>query len=366
MTILLAPDKFKGSLSAKGVCDALESGLRQNYPDAEIIKFPLADGGEGSLAVIANHLDGKWITTKVNDPLFREIEAKYFLSGDAAYIEMAEASGFDLLTKEERNCLYTTTLGTGKLIKNALNRGAKEVYLFIGGSATCDGGMGVAEALGYQFLDNNGKGLKPFGENMLAIKKIIPPEEKIKATFTTLCDVNNPFYGTNGAAHVFGPQKGADEKAVQQLDAGLKNLAEIVERDLGKSIAEISGAGAAGGLGGGSVAFLNTSLQSGLQTIMQLVNFEKVASTADVILTGEGKIDGQTLQGKVVQGVVALAKAKKIPVHAVCGITDLSPEAIQELGLHSCHQVMEVAKSEEEAFSQTAKILEKIALKFKF
>jgi len=267
------------------------------------------------------------------------------------------------LTHEERNCLYTTTLGTGELINDALNRGAKQVYLFIGGSATCDGGMGVAAALGYQFLDDNGKYLKPFGENMLAVKKIIPPKEKIKATFITLCDVNNPFYGKNGAAHVFGPQKGADEKAVQQLDAGLKNLAEIVERDLGKSIADIPGVGAAGGLGGGSVAFLDANLQSGLQTIIQLVNFEKVASDVDVIITGEGKIDGQTLQGKVVQGVVTLAKAKKIPVHAVCGITDLTAMEIQELGLASCSQIMENTNSIDEAFTMAFNILRELGSK---
>ncbi|WP_416444660.1 glycerate kinase [Leeuwenhoekiella sp. A16] len=363
MKILIAPDKFKGSLNAKDLCNAIAEGILVNYPDAEIVKFPLADGGEGSVDIIEQHLNLNTISLEVCDPLFRKITASYKINETTAYIEMAAASGFDLLTEEERNPMLTTTYGTGEMIQDALDRGVKKVYLFIGGSATCDAGMGMAQAMDYQFLDKNGENLSGIGKNMAKIATIITPKNSKYRNLkcVTLCDVKNPLAGENGAAYVFGPQKGASPDQVKLLDTGLKNFAAKVKEYLNKEISEIPGSGAAGGLGGGSIAFLNAKLKSGIDSIFEIVQFEKQLKNVDLIITGEGKLDKQTLEGKVVSGVSAFAKKNNIPLYVICGDVDLNESDLKKLGVEKLSSVMQIAKNKQDAFDNTATLVKKIA-----
>ncbi len=331
MQTLICPDKFKGSLTATEVARAIQSGLPIAYQTTCV---PMADGGEGSLAVVAANLSGAWQTVKVNDPLFRPISATYFLSDRSAYIEMAKASGYELLTNEERNCLKTTTYGTGELIRDAINKGVEEVFLFIGGSATNDGGIGVAAALGYKFLDETGNELSPIGENLTHIHEIRLPEKPIEGiTFTVVCDVTNPFYGLNGAAYIYAAQKGANELQIKELDEGLKNLAYIVQQQFNIDLQHIAGTGAAGGLGGGAVAFLNAKIQSGTQTLIQITGLEEKIKASDLVITGEGKVDTQSIQGKLIDGICSIAKKYQVPVWIICGMSEISEADLIKLGV---------------------------------
>ena len=266
MKFVLAPDKYKGSLTGLEFCNAVEKGIKQVFPKVNIIKLPLADGGDGTIDVVRNYLNADLVALQVLDPLFRQIQSSYLLSSDKkiAFIEMSEASGYKLLQKSELNCMHTTTIGTGELIVEALNKGVKEIIIGIGGSATNDGGIGVASALGYEFLDNNGNILKPIGSNLYRVATIRKTSihkrlESVKVNVA--CDVSNPFYGPNGAAHVYGPQKGVNSSEVELLDAGLKNLAKVIKSNLEIDIQNIKGSGAAGGLGGGAVAFLKCQIK---------------------------------------------------------------------------------------------------------
>ena len=338
MKIIIAPDKFKGSLTALQVAQAMAEGVRLIDPTIEVHQLPLADGGEGSADVLTQAVGGQTITIAVKDPLFRTIEASYGLSADGqmAFVEMATASGLALLEKHERNPLLTTTFGTGELILDALQRGAKRLIVCIGGSATNDAGMGIAAALGFRFLDKNGAALSPIGQNLAAICRIdidsvTPLLQNVEVVVA--CDVSNPLHGPNGAAYVYAPQKGADAAAVQQLDNGLVNFSQVVQNQFGIDLQTVEGSGAAGGLGSGCVAFLNAKLQSGIETVLQAVEFEKHLIGADLVLTGEGKIDQQTLQGKLIAGVARAANAQHVPVVALCGTLSLSPQEIDTLGL---------------------------------
>lgn len=363
MKILLAPDKFKGSLSAYEVCQALTKGLLKKYPNATIITKPLADGGDGSLAVLDYYLDLKTISKTVQDPIGRPIIAQYKLSTTTAYIEMAAASGLVLLKSKERNCLHTSSYGTGELIVDALDKGAKEVYLFIGGSATNDGGMGIAAALGYRFLDNQGNVLSPVGKNLNIVHHIDNSNlrfdfDKIKVI--VICDVNNPFYGQQGASFVYAAQKGASPDDIVILDEGLKNLAEVLKRNAYPDIACVPGAGAAGGVGGGAIAFLDAELKSGIQFFLDLTALEQAIMECDIIITGEGKLDKQTEQGKVISGVCALAKKHNKKVIAVCGAADLPISA--SLGIAAIYTVMSRSKSLQDAMENTAEKLVEIGM----
>ncbi len=364
MKILVAPDKFKGSLSAVAVCDAIASGINKYDPTIEVVKHPLADGGDGSLDILEQHLDLKTITLTVHDPLFRPIKASYKKTMDTAYIEMAAASGLVLLKDHERNCMHTTTYGTGELILNAIQRGVTTIYLLIGGSATCDAGIGMASALGYTFLDKNEKHLQPIGKNLEKITSIQLPENKdIPNTvkFITLCDVDNPLYGSRGAAHVFAAQKGANSKEIEILDKGLTHFSTLIAKQLHKNIANLPGAGAAGGIGGGSIAFLNSTLQSGIKTMLEITQFSKAIKNTDLIFTGEGKIDQQTLHGKVVFGVSQFAKTKKIPVYAISGASDLSILETKSLNITDLRTVLSTCPNEKEAFTKAKQIVEELA-----
>lgn len=364
MKIIIAPDKFKGSLSAREVCEAIQAGIRQVAVDAEIILHPLADGGEGSLDILAGHLAAEEIETIVQDPLFRPLRAAYLKNGETAYVEMARASGLPLLKPSERNARLTSTYGTGQLIRNAIQRGAKRLLLFVGGSATNDAGMGMAAALGYRFWDKDGQWVKPVGENLLQVARIDPESavvDPLLLSSSVVSDVRNPLYGGQGAAYIFAPQKGANAEDVALLDDGLKHIANLIERDLGLQVAELPGAGAAGGLGAGGAAFLKADIRSGIDTMMQATGLPEQLDGADLIITGEGKFDGQSLQGKVVAGVAEMARERGIPCLVFAGSTSLSPVDYEPLGIRKVYTVMEAGMSLSEAIASAAERLKTLA-----
>ena len=358
MKFVLAPDKYKGSLTAFEFCNAVEEGLIKALGKSEIIKMPLADGGDGTIDVVKHYLQGDIVKVKVNDPLFRVIEAQYLFSRETriSYIEMAEASGLKLLKEDEKNCMLTTTLGTGELIVDALRKGAKEIILGIGGSATNDGGMGMASALGFRFLDENNAVLEPKGENLIHIRTIDSSQVNSllkNVTVKVACDVTNPLYGKNGAAYIYAIQKGASNEDLEALDNGLRNYSKIVQRQFGIDTQQIEGAGAAGGLGAGSVVFLNAQLTSGIDLIKELADFDTNIKGANWIITGEGKLDDQTLSGKTISGVIKSAKNQNIPVAALCGSVNISVEIQKELGLTYAVSIVKGISDLEEAMASS-------------
>lgn len=324
MNILIAPDKFKGTLTAAEVCEAIERGLIRSGIKANIRKLPLADGGEGTLEIFLHHKNGRLVAVEVHDPLMRKIKASYALShdGKTAFIEMARASGLGLVSPEEQNPLRTTTFGTGELMRDAFAKGATHVLLGIGGSSTNDAALGALVALGANVTDDKGNLIFPVGE---ALGKIASIElnnigNLLKGkTITAICDVSNPFYGEQGAARVYAPQKGAGSEAVEILDKGLRNLAALIGSKYAIDLQTIPGAGAGGGFAGGVYAFLGARLKRGVEVVFDMTGFKDAAAWSDVIITGEGKLDAQTLNGKVVQGVVDEANRLKKPVWVVCG-----------------------------------------------
>lgn len=345
MKVVTAIDSFKGSLSSAELSRHITEGIKNVYPEAEIISMPVADGGEGTVEALISGTGGKIVECTVHDPLMRTVKAKYGIlgNGKTAVIEMAEASGLTLLDEKERNPLKTTTYGTGELIKDALNRGCREFIIGIGGSATNDLGMGMMQALGVVFRDETGKELTGTGESMENVARIdttnILPGLK-DCRFTIACDVDNPLYGKNGAAYVYSPQKGADEKTTEQLDRGLKKLSEVIRKDIGKDISNIPGAGAAGGLGGAFVAFLDGELRSGIEIVLKTLDFEKKAEGADVVITGEGRIDGQSVMGKAPTGVSKICKEKGIPVVAFAGSLTDDATVTHDYGITSLFSIM--------------------------
>lgn len=368
MHILVAADSFKDALPAAGVCQALAAGIRRARPDAQVTEFPLADGGEGTFEVLSYHLGLKTVDAETLDPLFRPIRASYGLNtgGDTAFVEMASASGLQLLRPEERNPLRTTTFGAGLLLADAQRRGAARVILAIGGSATNDGGAGMAAALGWRFLDANGHDLPPTGESLSRIARILPPETTFNLQqVDVICDVTNPLYGPDGAAAVYAPQKGAAPPVVAELDAGLRHLAQLAEHQLRRpGLADIPGAGAAGGLGFGAMAFLNATLHRGIDLVLDLTRFDEALTRADLVVTGEGKLDGQTLHGKLIHGICRRAARRDAPVVAFCGRVEASPEQIRAIGLQWAIGINEKEAPLAELLAQTGKNLERAADKW--
>ncbi|WP_339727825.1 glycerate kinase [Maribacter stanieri] len=358
MKFVIAPDKFKGSLTGFEFCDAVAEGLKMVFKDAEIINKPLADGGDGTMEVAKYYINGEKITITVSDPLFRPINASYLYSEETkiAYIEMAEASGLKLLGDDERNCMVTTTSGTGELIYDALEKGAKEIILGIGGSATNDGGMGMANALGYQFLDEHGKELVPIGQNLPRVKSIDDSNKHIRlkeVEVKVACDVTNPFYGLNGAAYIYAAQKGASENEIIVLNNGLHNLAEVIKSNYNIDLQKINGAGAAGGVGGGALTFLDGGLISGINLIKELADFDATIDGADWIITGEGQLDEQTLSGKTIDGVITSAKIKNIPVAALCGSVSISVNQQNKFGLTYVSSIVRGISTLQEAMNNS-------------
>lgn len=329
MKILIAPDSYKESLPAIEVCKAIKAGFVQVYPEASYTLLPLADGGEGTAAVLSFVLEGEWRELEVRDPLMRPISAKYYLTDKGmAVIEIAEACGLHLLHPSERNPLLATTYGVGELLLDAIKKGAKEVFIGLGGSATNDAGAGMLQALGVKLYDRSGNELTPGGAKLRELHTI--EAESLQSllsdiSITVACDVTSPLYGANGASHIFGPQKGATTEEVLILDEALSHFAQITQLHSinPQDCSQFEGAGAAGGLGFALMAYCNAKLKSGFATIAEIVDLNQQLEKADLVITGEGKLDAQTAMGKVASGVALRAKAKNIPVMAICGSVDL-------------------------------------------
>lgn len=362
MKIVIAPDSFKGSLTAVQAADIIEAGIKDVCPEAITVKAPMADGGEGTRDVLVKSTGGKTVTAVVKDPLDRDIEAAYGILGDGktAVIEMAAASGLMLLLENERNPLITTTYGTGQLIKHALDNGCRNFILGIGGSATNDGGVGMAGALGVKFLKSNGESIRFCGGGLKELNSIDLSglDKRIhQCNFQIACDVNNPLCGLNGAAYVYGPQKGGDETMIKALDENLKHYGKCVERNLGISIINLPGAGAAGGLGGGMVAFLNAELNKGTDIIINELRLEEKLKGADLVITGEGRTDFQTSFGKAPFGVAKLAKKYKVPVIVISGGIEDDNEKLYSLGFDSMFSVVDKPMILSEAIDNSSKLL---------
>ncbi|GAX89502.1 glycerate kinase [Effusibacillus lacus] len=363
MKFVVAPDSYKGSLTAREACEAMEKGIRKVVPDANVIKVPMADGGEGTVQSLVDATGGRILTHAVTNPIGEKVTAKYGILGDGetAVIEMAEASGLYLVPKDRRNPLHTTTFGTGELIRAALDHGCRKFILGIGGSATNDGGIGMAQALGVKFLDDSGTDL-PFGGGSLGqLSRIdlagIDPRLK-ECTFTVACDVDNPLTGPQGASHVFGPQKGATPDMIQILDQNLLHYSQIIERDLGKSIRELPGAGAAGGLGAGMVAFLGAVLKRGVDIVIEATGIEEKVAGADLVFSGEGQVDFQTERGKTPFGVAKVAQRAGVPVILVAGSIGEGVEILYQHGVQSVFSMVNRPMTLEEAMENAHVLLE--------
>lgn len=354
MNFLIAPDKFRGSLEADEVCRAIEEGVRLADPLAQVKCIPLADGGEGTARALTQSSGGSFVTVEVNDPLGRVISASYGLSSDhkTAFIEMAMASGVGLLAKEERDPLKTSTFGTGQLISDALRRGVNTVILGIGGSATNDVAIGMAAALGYRFLDKEGREVTPRGDGLAKIQDIdctaVHPRVH-EVQFIVACDVTNPLYGERGASFVFAQQKGASPAGVELLDDGMKQFTATATRIFGRDVSQEPGAGAAGGVGAGAMWFLNASLKEGAQIVIDYTQLEAFVREADMVITGEGKLDHQTLDGKLVLGLSELCKKYEVPIAALCGTLEISPAECRQAGLIYAASVLRRPQSLEQA-----------------
>jgi len=334
--IVIASDSFKGSVSSIEVARSAKRAIHKVLPECEVVKIPVADGGEGTIESLVSAMNGSIISCSVHDPLMNLIRADYGILGDkkTAVIEMASASGLTLVPVEKRNPMLTTTFGTGELIKDALFRGCKNFLIGIGGSATNDAGTGMLQALGFRFFDKEGIELGKGGEILQSIHSIdrssVLPELQ-DTVFTIACDVNNPFSGKNGAAYIYARQKGADDAMINQLDKGLKNFASIIKESEKKEINLIPGAGAAGGLGGGFIAFLPSTLKPGIQMVLEALDFDRRIQNADLIITGEGKLDRQTGMGKTPAGVLEAGKKQQIPVIAIGGTVE-ETESLNQQG----------------------------------
>jgi len=368
MKILLAPDKFRGSMTAAEACQALREGIRLADQTVETVSVLLADGGEGILDVLTSVTSGTKRRVPVAGPLGRPIQAEFGLSADGqtAFVELASASGLHHLAPGERDALRANTFGTGQLLRAALEAGATRIILGVGGSASTDGGTGMAAALGYRFLDETDRELRPCGETLHQIARIDDsalPFDFSKLTIDVACDVTAPLYGPGGAAFVYAPQKGATPEQVRALDAGLRHLEQKITRPapLRSTAGGASGAGAAGGTGFGAMVFLNASLRPGTDLVMELTRFDEALEGVDLVITGEGKLDAQTLQGKLIGGVCRRAAARGIPVVALCGTLDADPLALRELGLAYAASILTRPKTLDEALREGPELLKNAA-----
>ncbi|MBW3637950.1 MAG: glycerate kinase [Armatimonadetes bacterium] len=362
MKIVLAPDSFKGSLSSPQACAAMETGARRVFPDAEIIAVPLADGGEGTLEALVDGAGGFFKTARVQNPLGGSIEARWGILPDGkGVIEMAQASGLTLIPSEKRDALRASSYGTGQLIKAALDAGCREILVGIGGSATTDGGAGALTALGVMLRDESDVILPPGGASLLNLKGIdlrFSDARIPKAKFTVLSDVSNPLCGPNGAARVYGPQKGATAQDVEILDAALANFAAVAREEVGRDYANESGAGAAGGMGFGLMAFCGAQVRSGIEVVLEAAQLEAKLRGADFVLTGEGALDAQTFNGKTIAGVCIAAKSQNVPVVGFGGKIDLNGAQLDGLGLLSAFSVADGPRDLESCLHNAAPLLE--------
>jgi len=362
MKILIAPDSFKDSLKASQAAHAIEEGVKMAYPEAACICMPLADGGEGTVDALVRATGGRIEKIKVNDPLMRQIDSYFGILGDheTAVIEMAAASGLELLKPDERNPMKTSSFGTGELIKAAMNKGCRTIIIGIGGSATNDGGTGMAQAMGIDLLDNE---MNPIGQGGECLKNLAHIDrEKMdgriwETKIMVASDVDNPLCGENGAAYIYGPQKGATEEMVKILDSNLDIFGRLLEKKFQKSIRTLPGAGAAGGMGAGLVAFLNAELKPGFQIIKEFTQLEDKIRAADIVITGEGSMDKQTIFGKTPHGVAKLAKKYQKPVIGLAGTLGEDYQKLYKEGFDVLISIIEKPMSLDTALGNAAEML---------
>ncbi len=356
---VIAPDSFKGSMSSVEVCGIVKSKIIEFYPDSEIIEIPVADGGEGTSDCFIQLLGAQKVTLIATGPYNEKLQGYYARKGNTAILETAMFAGLPL-AEQRLNPSVTTTFGVGTMIRHAIENGCREIIIGLGGSCTNDGGTGMACALGVRFKNKAGEEFIPTGNTLGEIADIdtTSAERLLKdCKITAMCDIDNPMYGKNGAAYVYGPQKGADRDMILLLDKNLMDLSETIKSQLGVDVSKIPGSGAAGAMGAGILAFLKGSLKPGIETVLDLASFENIIKDADVIFTGEGRIDHQSLRGKVVIGVAARAKSKNIPVIALVGDVGDGAEAAYEMGVSAIVSINRVAMPFEKAKARSKKDL---------
>ena len=344
MKIVIASDSFKGSMSSLDVATAASAGVTDVYPDSEIVSVNVADGGEGTVEAIVDALGGEIVKVQVSDPLGRKIETSYGIAGETAILEMAAASGLPLLTVEERNPWATSTLGTGEMIMDAIARGCRKFLVGIGGSATNDAGIGMLQAMGFRFYDANGELITQGCGGMLGsiarIDDSLVSAAVKESQFTVACDVDTPFCGPEGAAPVFAPQKGADTEMVKRLDEGMASFAKVIAEKYAIDIVPVAGSGAAGGMGGAFRAFLGATLKKGIDMVLDAIDFDTTIQGANLVITGEGKVDFQTAKGKTAAGVLNRAKQQHIPVVAIGGCVEMCDSLVQ-MGFAGIYPILE-------------------------
>ena len=332
---IVISDSFKGTLSSLEICDNARQSVPRFFPECQVVTVPVADGGEGTVECFVEAIQAQPVTVEVSGPYGEKIQATYARSGSRAVVEMACAAGLPMVG-EHRDPETTTTYGVGEATRHAVEQGWDQILLGLGGSATNDGGCGAAAALGARFYDEQGRSFVPAGGTLEKISRIdlsglLPALRNVKVT--VMCDVENPLYGPTGAAHIFGPQKGADAAMVERLDRGLRALDAAFQRDLGLSLAQMPGAGAAGGMGAGGVAFLGAELKSGIEAVLDMVEFDRTLEGADLVLTGEGRIDSQSVHGKVISGIAKRTKPRGVPLVAIVGGIAQGAEEAYDLGV---------------------------------
>ncbi len=367
LKIIVATDSFKGSLSAEDACRIIADTIGEHLPKTQVVVKPMADGGEGTAKAMITACGGQWIEQKVMGPLPNmEVEAGFawFEESRTALVEMARASGIMLLSDDQLDPLKTTTYGTGQLIKAAIEKQPDDIMLAIGGSAKADMGVGAAMALGWEFLDDKNKSIGLGGGELGRIEKIIAPPDKLNCKVEVLSDVTNPLYGPNGAAVVYGPQKGGDPQAVKRLEAAIERLSGLINKQLGIDVSEIAGAGAAGGLGGGAAAFMKADIVSGIEKIISVAKLEEDLSEADWVITGEGKFDSQSLDGKVVSGIIKLAKQTDTKVAVIAGDVVLKESEYKEFDIDYAIGLKKANMTTEYAIGNSEELLKEATIEF--
>ncbi|HEY8889541.1 MAG TPA: glycerate kinase [Clostridium sp.] len=341
--VVLIPDSFKGTLSSTQICEIIEKKINEHFPKCQVISIPVADGGEGSVDCFLTALGGEKINLVVKNPYFEDMDSFYGIidKGNTAVIEMASCAGLPLV-EDRKDPRKTTTYGVGQLILDAASRGVKKIIVGLGGSSTNDCGCGAAAAIGVKFFNDKGEVFIPTGgttHDIASIDVSSKAEVLNGIEIVTMCDIDNPMYGPTGAAHVFGPQKGADAEMVLFLDEGIKNISEVIKKDLFMDLSKVPGSGAAGAMGAGMIAFFGSTLQMGIETVLDTVNFSDVIKGSDMIFTGEGKIDFQSLRGKVVIGVAKRAKLQNIDVSVITGGADKGIDEAYDMGVTSIFSI---------------------------
>jgi glycerate 2-kinase len=367
LSILICPDSFKDAVTSLEACQAIARGIELSAPEVPYQIFPVSDGGEGFTDVLDYHLNLAHITCITKDPLGRSIEPEILYDEDnkRAFFAMSQAAGFELLSAVERNPLHTSTYGVGMMVDACVEAGAHEIMIGVGGSSTNDGGTGMASALGWQFLDQNGNSITPVGKNLLAIREIVRPVNNIlnDVDVTLLCDVDNPLLGPSGATYTYAAQKGASAMELVLLEAGIDNLNALFRNQLDKDIATIPGAGAAGGFGAGAIVFLDASLVSGIDKMLELVGFRPQVDASILVLTGEGKLDAQTSSGKLIYGIASICRESHVPIVAFCGQVEADSHDLQVIGLRQAICISERVQDLKTAILNTSLLLEESVAK---